>query len=116
MAIRATEGLTPTWFTPPDEQDADRPARFLLRPLTGAQQDEVMEGAVLEGGNIALTARGVRAALKYGLADWEHFEDSKGPIPFSPAAFDRLPWMRRQTLAGEILGRSELTGTEIKNS
>lgn len=116
MAIRATEGLAPTWFTPASEKEADRPSRFLLRPLTGAQQDEVLEGATFEGDNIRLTARGVRAALKYGLTDWENIDDSSGPIAFSSAAIDRLPWMYRQTLAGEILGRSELTGVEVKNS
>lgn len=70
----------------------------------------------MEGGSISLTARGIRAALRYGLVDWENVDGASGAIEFSPAAVDRLPWMYRQMLAGEILGRSELTGAEVKNS
>lgn len=116
MAIRATEGLTPSWWTPPSEKDEDRPTRFLIAPLTGAQQDEVLEGATIEDGRLMLTAAGIRRAIRYGLRDWENFDGEHGPIPFSHAATDKLPWSVRRLLAGEIVNRSDLTGDEVKNS
>lgn len=117
MAIKPIENLTPTWFTPESEKDAEKPTRFLLRPLNGEELDQVMHGASFKDGGMSLTPDGIRAALRFGIKDWENFEESSGrAVKCSFPNHAKLPWSVRLMLAIEIINRSQLTEEEEKNS
>lgn len=114
MAIQFSNKLVADWYVPTSQQEAERPARFKLRGLTGQQWLDVMFG---EGaGKLALTAKGVNQALQYGLIDWEGIEDEDGqPLKFRPQLLDAIPAMLRVELASEIVNRSKLTEDDAKN-
>ena len=111
MTIKVLEGLTPDWFTPASELDAETPTRFKLKPLNGFEYMDVLgETAVNEHGHRMLNARGMRQAIKYGLVDWENFD-----APFNQQSVGTIPTTYLIEIANEIINRSDLTGEKEKN-
>jgi len=114
MKIAALEGLTPTWFTPPD-QDTDAPVRFRIRPLNGSEFGEVSDYLTLQSGRYYIKNAGRDVALNLALVDWENFNDSKGPVAFSREAIARIPYPVRVALVSQILELSSLPEEHAKN-
>ncbi len=117
MAIKAVEGLAPSWYVPTAEVGEEEPTRFKLKPLNREQLDSVLEGAAQsEQGGLKLTARGVGYALRFGLIDWENFNNAQDkPVKFSPANFIKMPWSVGIELAGEIVNQSFMSEEDEKN-
>jgi len=113
MGVKAQNQFSPEWFTPTadDAAEADEPgevaARFKVRGLTGSQQAEVMPecGISDDGGDLGISGRAMALLLKFGLLDWDNFEDENGPVRFSKVARvnqDYLTYPTQVQLAGKI--------------
>lgn len=116
MGIKALEGLTPTWFTPPGQDGDDKPTRFKCRPLDGNEYAEVADYVGFIGGGLKIGAAGQLLCLRYGLADWDGFEDSAGPVEFNMVNIRRIPYSTRTALATHIFVSSNLSEDQEKNS
>ena len=106
MTIKALSSFTPEWYTPASEVDADTPARFKVRGLTGSQQAEVSPEIILDDNeDVKISGRAMFLLLKFGLTDWEGLEDGGGPVRFgknTKANQDLLPYPLQIELAGRI--------------
>jgi len=116
MAIRANN-LVPAWFTPESEKESDNPARFLLKPLDGEEYLELItELGEKEEGGMTISGKGLKLAIRYGLAGWENFNDAGGtPLKFSRGNIGLLPVYILVDLAQEIANRSAVSGEQEKN-
>ena len=116
MTIKALEGLTPTWYTPREEEDnKEQGAAFFLKPLTGPQLLEVQPHFDLE--NTTVRGPGLVMSVRFGLKGWKNVVDSKGAeMAFNPMRIDFLPSEILAELGAEILRMSMLGDDEIKNS
>lgn len=87
---------------------------FLLRPLSGVEQFEVVEMEVGRGSKTEAN----RSVLKYGLCGWSNFKDQDGQdVPFSGFMADnlqRLTIAQFVELAREIQERTKLNEQEKK--
>lgn len=115
--IQAIPQLIAINYTPRADQGSDNPTTFKLRPLDGLQYMEVMhELTESKGSGVRISAAGKLLALKYGLADWNNFNDAQGnAIPFSPVNFKLIPPVILNELAIEIMNRSEFGEGDQKN-
>ncbi|MCH7882127.1 MAG: hypothetical protein IIB69_11260 [Proteobacteria bacterium] len=118
MGIKAQNQFSPEWFTPIDVDELDRDiegdatdegeprARFKIRGLTGSQQAEIMPGVDISAdGSASISGPSMSLLLKYGLLDWENFEDATGPVRFDKINRinqDRLDYPVQVQLAGKI--------------
>ena len=113
MTIEALTVFTPEWYTPESEADADPPARFMVRGLSGSQQAEVSPDIeLLANEDVKITGRAMFLLLKFGLVDWDGFESDGGPVRFSKNTKvnqDRMPYPLQVELAARIF---ELTYAE----
>ena len=114
MAIRALEGLVPTWFTPPGQDEGAPVTRFKLQPLDGEQYADVASYMSIKGGKLKLDGQGGRVCLQHGLVGWDNFEDSNGPIEFLPMNFRLIPFLVRTQIISEIIRLAELSDEEKK--
>jgi hypothetical protein len=115
MAIKATTGLVPEWYTPKIEEDADDPASFELTPLKAPQ----IAGLQGEFSRVTgeISGKGLYEAAKIGITDWKNFNDHEGkPLKFSKSNIDVIPYNILIELGGEVLANSFLTGEDEKNS
>ena len=133
MTRRAVKIFSPVWFTPAseiaalldidqaaaaelkgDELDAalesvtEPPTRFKVRGLDGSQQAEVMPDCLMvSDDDIRITAPAMYKIIKYGLVDWENFDDADGgPVRFSKNAKAnqaRLEYSDQVEIAGKVL-------------
>lgn len=117
MTIRASEPITPFWYTPKNEEGKENPTQFHLKPLTGVEMFEAEMH--VEDGDLKATAKGARAALRLGLLDWKNFSDSSGPVLFDKndkdANLSRLPYGLAADLFRAIFEHSILTEAARKN-
>lgn len=115
MANQAASILAPFWHEP---EGADG-LKFRVRGLTGIQIFDVNAHSVRNGDSISWTSAGIRAALKFGLLDWEGFKDSDGnDVAFGKDAeknIARLDFMMANELFSVILGASNLGNEVAKN-
>lgn len=106
MTIQALTAFTATWYTPASEADADAPARFKVRGLTGSQQAEVSPEIELTANeDVKISGRAMFLLLKFGLVDWEGLESDGGPVRFgknTKVNQDLLPYPLQIELAGRI--------------
>lgn len=90
-------------------------ARFRLRPLTRGELMEAYAGIDLRGAY--MIGRGIAQAAKAALLDWEGVTDDAGaPVPFSPAAFERLPLKTVSAIGQAALHGSDVEAEAEKNS
>lgn len=114
MAITALNKITATWYTPEDQKEEERPARFKLRPLSPSELESVME-VTNEG--LGVPPKNYGQVLKLGLTDWENIDDTNGrPIKHKWTEHNRLNNALRFELTMKILDGSELTEEEVGNS
>jgi len=116
--LKALNPLTGEWYIPRAERGKADAAEFLIRPLSGIERFEV-ELRRDENGNPALTERGGRAVLKYGLQGWKNISDKAGVVEFHAGDLEgnlsRLDLDITAELASEIWIRSSLTEEQRKN-
>lgn len=116
--LKALNPLKAEWYTPMAERGERDATEFLLRPLSGVELFEV-ELYRDENNQPAVTERGGRALLKYGLQGWKNFNDDAGPVEFNKdrpeTNLDRLPGPIASELAVELWVRSRLTDEQRKN-
>lgn len=115
MGVKALEGLQPSWYTPAGQDDGDKPTRFRLKPLDGDQFAEVADHVRPVDGVLKIDAQGQLLCLRYGLADWENFEDSSGPVRFQASNFRLIPYLTRTELSTKIFTMSSIDGEQEKN-
>lgn len=118
MTIRASEPITPFWYTPEPEKDKDNPTRFHLKPLDGVEMFEVKSRVSFEDGNLVISAGCARSVLRAALLGWENFADAAGPVTFNENRANnlaRLPVELVDDLFNAILKRSAISETERKN-
>ena len=76
----------------------------------------MLEVAKNADGDLAVTGKGLRLAIKYGLTGWENFVGDDGKdIPFSRAAVGRIPLADLSDIASEVLDRSKVSEEQEKN-
>jgi len=115
MAITANRQMTATWYTPPSQEGGDAPARFKVKPLTGAQSLEVHDDFDANRGRFM--ARGLRLAMRYGLVDWENVKDEQGKdLDCTAENFTYLPALIQSELGNHIIDLELLGAEEEKNS
>ena len=117
MALHINKSkVEPEWYTLESDLKEDNPAEFKLNALTGRMLGEVMEGANFESDN-PFTARGVQAALKYGVKGWKNILDQdENEVKFSIADLNKLSWSVRIELASAVIDKSNLSDADAKNS
>jgi len=115
MSIKALEGLVPTWYTPAGQDEDDKPTKFKCQPLDGQQYAEVSDHVKVAGSRIVISAEGQSLCLKYGLIDWENFNDSAGPVAFIPSNHRLIPFATRVDLTVHIFASSSMSGEQEKN-
>lgn len=115
MALTLKTSMSSEWYMIEGQEGEDEPARVKIKPLNGAQVDQAMEGAILEGDAAGLSARGIKYALQNGIDDWENVNDESGEIECKPQNYARLPWSRRVEIANAIINRSNLSEEDQKN-
>ena len=114
MAIKATTGLVPHWYTPASEEDDDNPASFEITPLKSPQIAGLQSEFDRATGEIS--GRGLYEAAKMGVTNWKNVNDHEGKaLPFSRANIDVIPYQVLVELGGEVLASSFLTGEDEKN-
>ena len=118
MALYALGTMRAEFFTPESQKDDDNPTRFKIKGVDGANINTVMEGATFRDDMLFLSASGIRAALKFGLVDWENMLDpeTESEIKFKQGKIRLIPWKEQQEIASEIVDRSNLMGEQTKNS
>ena len=114
MAVKASNKITPSWYTANGQDDSTDKTRFLIKPLTGAQYLECIE--VL---HTISQAQGQLRVLRYGLVDWEKFSDDAGIVEFDRQNMSenigRLPWQLISEITDHILKISDVGSAERKN-
>lgn len=116
MGIQAVNQLAPDWYTPKSQEDESTPTRFRLKPLDTEEYMELsLEVEVNSAGNLAVTGKGMRMALAFGLIGWENFTGEEGAVPFKRANFGRIPLDVLSELAQAIISRSDVGGEQEKN-
>lgn len=114
--------VTSEWLT----LDHDPSARFHVRGLTGLEVMEITQemannmGAAamkaLKDGKVPLTPGMLRIVMR-AVENWDGVAAEDGaPIPFSPAARDRLDTKAVQALAAKILDKTFVSEDAEKNS
>lgn len=118
MALSIAAKVAESWYTPPSQKEADNPAEFLLRPLTQMQFLEIsIEVTTDDKGDVYLTAKGIKAALLSGVANWRNVMASNGEkVPFTKGNLMQIPAELMGGLASEIMLRNTFTGDDAKNS
>lgn len=119
--IRAQNPLTPYWFTPEDQSDGEEATRFKIQGLNGIQFADLAPDLAqdAEGNIININGKGVRLCCRYGLVDWEHFDNDNGPVKFGKnmtANMACIPYDVLMELAVEIITASQVTEQEKKTS
>jgi hypothetical protein len=125
MGARAQNQFSPEWFTPGDidadddvSSSEENPARFKVRGLTGSQQAEVMPECSADiNGELTISGRAMSLLLKYGLLDWENFENDAGPVRFSKNARtnqDFMDYLTQVEVASKIFELSFPTEDDKK--
>jgi hypothetical protein len=106
MSIKPISIFSPEWFKPSVEKDAEPPTRFMLQGLTGSQQAQLApEIATAVSGDLVLPGAAINLLLRYGLVNWENFDDESGPVVFSENPVknqDRIPYAIQAELAARI--------------
>jgi hypothetical protein len=117
VSITIIGNLSPTWYTPEDQQGQDDPVEFKLKPLSGLERLEVSgETRTDSNGELILTAKGLILAVRYGLIGWRRVLDEQGrEIKFNTQAIGKLSPELLAELSGVILERSTLGGEEKKD-
>lgn len=70
------KALAKETFTPSDQEGADNPVSYEIKPLTSLQFTEVCaDGAKAVDGGIGLNFKGLMLCLKYGLCDPSQIHD-----------------------------------------
>jgi len=115
ITIDTTNKVEEGWYELLSQKKEDKPTAFKIVALTGAQLDEVMENINYES-ETPLTAKGVKAAMTYGVKDCRNVIGSDGKeISYYPAVTSFISWGDRQELAMAIANRSRLSGSELGN-
>lgn len=117
MTIKALNPFAPFWYTPASEQGDEKPTRFKLRGLDGVELGYVspeLQVDDVQGTVSGITGKGLELALKYGLLDWENFENDQGPVKFSVHNFRLIPYVMRAELAMRIIAASYVQEAEKK--
>lgn len=120
MGLQALNLTAREWFTPPG-QDDDNPTRFEVQGLSGSQQAMLApELGEVGDRDFILPGRAVNMLLRFGLVNWENFNDDKGPIDFIPgdatANQDRIPYSLQAQLAAHIFRISQMSADVKKKS
>lgn len=115
MALKLNSGLVPQWYTPEDQQDDPRPARFQLAPLSGLYVLGLSSSFV--GGEFKLTEAQAEDILRRSLVGWDGIDDEHGnPLPCKPEHFHLLGAELAGELVGVALNSSSLAEEEKKSS
>jgi hypothetical protein len=113
--MKALNPFAAFWYTPRSEQGADKPTRFKIRGLDGAQQGYIAPELLFDERTLkGMTGKGMELALGYGLVDWENFENDQGPLACAPTNFALIEYGTRVELAMQILAASYVTPAEKK--
>jgi hypothetical protein len=105
--MRALNPFAPFWYTPVADQGEEHPTRFKIRGLNGTEVGYVGPEFILDNGTISgLTGKGLEMTLKYGLLDWENFENDSGKIAFNRANFGLIPYEVQAEIAMNIIAAS----------
>ena len=113
--IKTNRKLNASWYTPISQESEDEPARFKVRPLTGAQALEVLDDYDPRKGRFL--SRGIQLALRHGLLDWENILDEHGnPLECKPENLRYIPAVEANEVGNHIMDLAELGGEEEKNS
>lgn len=115
MALTLKTSMTEEWYELEGQEGDENPARVKLKPLNGEQLDRAMEGAILEGANAGMSSKGIKSALRDGIADWENINDENGPVECKPKKYHLLSWSSRAELATVIINRSNMSEDQQKN-
>ena len=118
MALSIAAKVAESWYTPASERDADNPAEFLLRPINQMQFLEIsIETTGDDQGSVYLSAKGIKAALLAGVANWRNVTAPDGKeIAFTNSNLMQIKAELLGELASEITMRNAFTGDEQKNS
>jgi hypothetical protein len=117
MAIKALNPFAPFWYTPPSEKSQDKPTRFKIRGLNGAEMGYLSPEMLVDGAQRAvtqLTGKGIDLCLQHGLIDWENFDNDAGPVLCMPSNFGLIPYPTRVHLAWQIIAASYVDETQKK--
>jgi hypothetical protein len=113
--MRALNPFAPFWYTPEVDKDNPTPTKFKIKGLNGTEIGYVAPEFILgdEHGNVGagtsvvgLTGKGLELCLKYGLLDWENFENDAGPVAFSRANFHLVEYAIQAELAMQVVAAS----------
>lgn len=116
MSIRALDGISPEWYTIPDQEECgeEDKAQFRIWPLTGPQLLEVNQHFELETSTIA--GPGLYLAFKLGCKDWRNIKDRRDEeMKFSKLNFDYIPPQVLAQVGSRIVKISMLTEEELGN-
>lgn len=115
MGIKALENLVGCWYTP-EGQDDETTTRFKCRPLDGEQYGNVVgHFSRGENGGLTISGEGHKICLRYGLEDWENFNNANGEVKCFAANHRLIPFAVRNELVTHILEISSLSGEQEKN-
>jgi hypothetical protein len=110
--------FAPEWVVLGMDAGKEGAPRYKIRALDGLQQQDILKEMVVTAeGEVTIGGAGVRAALKYGLLDWENQTDEQdAPLEFSRDNIRLLPGMRLFSIAEKIIYGSKLADAARKNS
>lgn len=106
--MKAFVPVSPYWYTP-EKETGDNPTRFMLKPLTQEQVEQVSDVTFDKGFHVPV--RNYSRVLRFGVIDWENFEGK-----FSIEGLDKLPPSARFDLALELITKSFVGEEDLKNS
>ena len=117
MSVKALNPFAPFWYTPEADQGSENPTKFKIRGLNGSEIGYVSPEFVIDDAQRMVTGmsgKGIDLTLRYGLLDWENFENDNGKVKFSPNNFALIPHLTRVELAMQIIAASYVSDEEKK--
>lgn len=112
--------LTPYWYTPESEEDAEKPTRFKLKPLEQGVFLEIQEDCSKEENEkgeviVKPSPSACKQILELGVVGWERFMDGKKLVKFSSSKLHLIPYYAQVELVNELFTSSSLSAAQVKN-
>lgn len=115
MSIKAVTVGSPIWFKPEGQEDGVSAAEFKIRPLTQPEYLEIINDH-FDPERKRFTAKGIMAAVRYGLLDWRGFLGADGKEQrFTRGALNEVPYTALTDIGIKIVEITQNSEEERKN-
>lgn len=113
--MNETDGLTPEWFKPAGE-DESNPREFKVRGLNGLEALDITTETSFEEGQLKITGRGLRQAVKLGLLDWRINGVNGEDIEFDRSKISEIEALTLHKIGMRIINKTNMSSSQLGNS